>query len=174
MFNTIVALGNIAVMLGIVMMLYGIITKQSYVSDVKKSTHYILTIIFTLAVAISLIYSNYLGYAPCVLCWYQRIPIFGILILSFVGDITKDISTRKAIRTFAWIGLIPASIHVVMDYIPSLNIDVCGIDGISCSARYVYEFGFVTVPLMSFVTLVSALVLTYVAGRCPQKTLEEK
>jgi disulfide bond formation protein DsbB len=169
MFNTIVALGSLGVLFGIGMIIFGVITKQDYVKDIRNSSHYILTTIFILAVVISMIYSNYLGYAPCVLCWYQRIPIFGILFLSFVGDITKDISIRKAIRTFAWIGLIPATIHVLMDYVPSLNIDVCGIDGISCSARYVYEFGFVTVPLMSFITLVSALVLTYVAGRYPQK-----
>lgn len=169
MFNTIIALGNILVMFGIVMTIYGVITKQAYIEDLRKISHYLLTIIFTLAVVVSLIYSNYLGYAPCVLCWYQRIPIFGILFLTFIGSITDNHTIRKAIRTFAWIGLVPATVHVIMDYVPSLNIDVCGIDGISCSARYVYEFGFVTVPLMSFITLVSALVLTFIAGRYPQK-----
>lgn len=169
MFNAIVALGAIGIILGIVILLFGIFTKQNYVRDFRNSTHYILTIIFALAVTISMIYSNYLGYAPCVLCWYQRIAIFGILFLSFVGDITNNITIRKAIRTFAWLGLIPAAIHVLMDYVPRFNIDVCGVDGISCSARYVFEFGFVTVPLMSLVTLVSALVLTYIAGRYPHE-----
>jgi disulfide bond formation protein DsbB len=169
MFNTIVALGNIGVMVGLVILLFGIFTKQGYVRDIRNSTHYLLTIIFTLAVVISMVYSNYLGYAPCVLCWYQRIAIFGILFLSFIGDITKNITIRKAIRTFAWLGLIPAVIHTFMDYFPQFTIDVCGIDGISCSARYVYEFGFVTIPLMSLITLISALVLTYIAEHYPQE-----
>ncbi len=168
MFDTVVALGNIGVQILVLVLFLGLITKQSFIKQFARYAHYILVAIFSLSVVVSLIYSDYFGFAPCILCWYQRIAIFGILILLFTEDITKSSLLRKQIFVFAGLGSIVALIHVTLELFPNANLEVCGTDGVSCSIQYVQEFGYVTVPVMSLAALLSAIIITFVAKRYPQ------
>ena len=167
MFNTIVAIGVVLMQLGIVFLIVAILTKSPLLPTIALWASTKVRIIFAVSVIGSLIYEHVFLYAPCVLCWYQRIAIFAIAILSFTGNLQKSALLRTQITILAIAGGAVAIFHNVLDIFP-LGLDVCGVNGTSCLVRYVYEFGYITIPMMSLTILVLALIFVYIAKKYPQ------
>lgn len=97
----------------------------------------------------SLVYSDVIGYAPCSLCWLQRICMYPLALIAIVGLKYKDQTARRYILPLVTIGVLIASYHLVLTYMPTANIP-CPAGSVSCALRFVNTFGFVTIPLMSF------------------------
>lgn len=99
----------------------------------------------------SLYFSNYLNLPPCLLCWYQRIFVFPQVLLLTVGILLKDY--RVAIYSLALLipGWIISVYHNLIYYqlIPD-TVSPCQ-TGVSCTTRLVDYFGFITIPLLSFI-----------------------
>jgi len=106
----------------------------------------------------SLFYSEVMGFAPCVLCWYQRIFMYPLSLLLGMAHFKKD--TRFA--NYGLLLTIPGGLlalyHYILQMMPKGSIPTpCSTVGysVSCTERFTAEFGFVTIPYMS----VSAFVL---------------
>lgn len=114
------------------------------------------------AVAGSLVYSNFIGYEPCVLCWWQRVLLYPVPILLAVALLAKETIT-KYVLAFTVPGAALAAYHYYgqMFNISALPCAVPVAGGVSCASRYVFEFGYITIPMMSFTVfaLVAALML---------------
>jgi len=54
----------------------------------------------------SLFFSEVMDLTPCVLCWYQRIFIFGLAIILLVGILTHDPYVIRYAMPFSLIGLL--------------------------------------------------------------------
>lgn len=117
----------------------------------KKYTFIFGFIVSLLAVLLSLFYSEIVGYPPCELCWIQRIFLYPQLILFSMELYKKDKSIVDFSVVFAIIGSLVSIYHIYVEKFGS-NGFLCGdpsTGGISCSIRYIYEFGYVTMPLMA-------------------------
>ena len=167
MFTTIVALGTILLQIGIIVLIIGWVTKAPFVSFVARHSSRILIFIFAGGALISMVYQYGFGYEPCLLCWYQRIPIFSAAIILFTGNIRKSRMLANQVLILSVIGFAIALLHNYIDIFPT-GLDVCGATGPSCLARYVYEFGYITIPMMSGTVLLSGIILTILAKRYPQ------
>jgi disulfide bond formation protein DsbB len=167
MFNTIVAIGIILLIVFLIAVIAAWVIRAPFAELVSKYSHIILRFIFAGAMIGSLIFEYVLFYNPCLLCWYQRIAIFSVAILLFTGDIRKSVLLRKQVIILSSLGFAIALLHNYIDIFPSSGIDICGA-GPSCLARYIYEFGFITIPLMSAVVLLSGILLPLLARRFPQ------
>ncbi len=64
-------------------------------------------------------------------------------------------------------GFVVALFHTIIDIFPT-GLDVCGATGPSCLMRYVYEFGYITIPVMSLTILAAGILLALVARRYPR------
>lgn len=110
------------------------------------------------ATALSLVYSELIGYEPCVLCWYQRIFIYPQVILLGLAWWRQDDHIIDYSLLLALIGAVIALYHTYIGYggTPLLS---CGADELSnpCAKRYVFEFGYVTIPLMSLTSFLLVL-----------------
>ncbi|MEK7188208.1 MAG: disulfide bond formation protein B [Patescibacteria group bacterium] len=101
------------------------------------------------AVLVSLFYSNYIGFPPCTLCWWQRIFMYGILIVSGVAVYKKG--DTAAIDYLIWLtvfGTLVALDHVYLEN-TGISLLPCDATAVSCSERFVYEYGYITIPVMS-------------------------
>lgn len=172
MFISLLALGTIAIQLLTVVLLIAWYRKVSFLKKIYQKSHLILSGIFITSVLGSLIFEYSFGYEPCLLCWYQRIAIFGIAILSLTGDIRKNKTLQKQILAFSIIGLLVAIFHNYIDLVPG-SADVCG-TGVSCLKRYVHEFGYITIPMMSFTVLLFGVVFSSFIRSFTQASLEEE
>lgn len=155
--NLLISLG--VIILGILSLIYLVLvlTKNDLVSKINKYSHIYLRVILVGAVLGSLTYQYVLGYEPCPLCWYQRVAIFALAIISFTGNIKTSALIRKQTIIFSSIGLVVAIYHNIIDRFPQIG-EICG-TGTSCLMRYVNEFGFVTIQFMSAITLLSIIII---------------
>lgn len=103
-----------------------------------------------LALCGSLYFSEILHLVPCVLCWYQRILIYPLVIFIGIALYRKEEKLLPFyVLPFSLIGVGFALFHwlLQMDIIPDA-VAPCQA-GISCTTRYVEYFGFITIPFLS-------------------------
>ena len=102
-----------------------------------------------IAAAGSLFLSEVMDFVPCVLCWYQRVPMYALAVVLGVGLYTRDAGVYKYAQALAVIGLVTAAYHCLLylGFIPKGMIP-CG-PGPSCADQKLELWGFVTIPLMS-------------------------
>lgn len=172
MFVSLIALGTILLQVLTICFIVLWYTKSSLLKKIFEKSHLLLASVFIFSVFGSLVFEYSFGYEPCLLCWYQRIAIFGIAILSLTGDIRKNKTLQKQILAFSIIGVIVAIFHNYIDLVPG-SADVCG-TGVSCLKRYVHEFGYITIPMMSFSVLLFGVVISSFLRSYTQGSLEQK
>ncbi len=111
------------------------------------------------AVSLSLFYSEIAGFEPCKLCWFQRIFMYPQIILLGIALLKKDFKIVNYALPLALIGSVFALYHNYI-YYGGQSILPCSAFGlgVSCTRRYVFELGYITIPLMS---LTSFLLLIF-------------
>jgi len=112
----------------------------------------------------SLFFSEVMGHPPCVLCWYQRICMYPLVLILPAGLFPFDRNIVRYALPLALLGALIAVFHLLLvaGFIPE-NIKPC-IQGIPCTEVQIVWFGFVTIPLLSamaFLLISALLVLTH-------------
>jgi disulfide bond formation protein DsbB len=113
----------------------------------------------------SLFFSNVMGFAPCVLCWYQRIALFPLVLILPMGLFPLDAKVAKFALPLTIAGLLAAAYHnlLYVGLIPR-SIQPCA-QGVSCTEKYVEFFGFVSIPMLSFLALAAMTALLIIVKR---------
>lgn len=102
------------------------------------------------AVIASLFYSEVAGFAPCALCWYQRIFMYPNAVILGIAWFRKDIHGVFAYSfTLAVIGAVIALYHNYLYYGGTPLLPCSASAAATCTQRFVFEFGYITIPLMS-------------------------
>lgn len=96
----------------------------------------------------SLYLSEIVGFVPCLFCWYQRIAMYPLVLVLGVGMLRGDASAWRYALPLPVVGALLAAYHVMIQLQPSMDAGVCS-TGVSCSARYLAVFGFVSIPVMA-------------------------
>ncbi|MEK7194843.1 MAG: disulfide bond formation protein B [Patescibacteria group bacterium] len=106
----------------------------------------------------SLIYSNIIGYPPCTLCWWQRIFIYPEVIILGFALWRRDANGSLYGISVAIPGIIIALYHNWIN-LGGKALGTCGIStgAVSCTQRFIHEFGYITIPLMSLTVLLIIL-----------------
>jgi disulfide bond formation protein DsbB len=95
----------------------------------------------------SLIYSEVIHFEPCRLCWFQRIAMYPMAVVLLVGAIRREYQVKYYALPLSVAGLAVSIYHYLMQVFPSLEGGSCGV--VSCSARLVEIFGFISIPFMA-------------------------
>ncbi len=99
----------------------------------------------------SLYFSQIMGLVPCVLCWYQRIAMYPLVLVLGVGILLRETRIKFYALPLSLIGLGIAIYHNLLYYgvLPE-SIAPCT-TGVSCTTRQVEWLGFITIPLLALV-----------------------
>jgi disulfide bond formation protein DsbB len=100
------------------------------------------------AMAGSLYLSDVVGFVPCLLCWYQRIAMYPLVLVLGVGLVRGDTGVWRYGLPLPMVGALIAGYHVALQMNPSLELIPCT-TGAPCTARYLAVFGFVSIPVMA-------------------------
>lgn len=107
----------------------------------------------------SLFFSEVMGYPPCVLCWYQRIALYPLVVVIAIGLATADRRVGLYSLPFAITGLGIAIYHNLIYYgIVPEGLTPCS-EGTPCNATQLELLGFITIPLMASVGFASLTAL---------------
>lgn len=118
-------------------------------------------IVYMGAMLTSLFYSEIIGFAPCTLCWWQRIFLYPQVILLGLALWKRDRNIADYSIALALPGIVFALYHNYIDWGGSPLIP-CAAQVVSCTKRYVFEFGYITIPMMALTAfLLGVLLMIY-------------
>jgi len=134
----------------------------------EKATNSSWTIIFicwivaSVSTLGSLFFSEIMEFPPCALCWYQRIFMFPLALILFVGLFPFDKSIIKYALPLALAGWGFAFYHFLLytGFIPE-NLQPCS-QGVSCSETYLDLFGFLSIPMLSLISFSILIALLFI------------
>jgi disulfide bond formation protein DsbB len=107
----------------------------------------------------ALFFSEIMELPPCVLCWYQRIFMFPLVLLLPVGLFPFDARVVRYALPLALAGWLVSLFQVllVVGLIPEA-IRPCT-QGVPCSEVQIQWLGFVNIPLLSFIAFSTMIAL---------------
>jgi disulfide bond formation protein DsbB len=119
----------------------------------------------TVATLGALFFGEVMLLPPCVLCWYQRIFMFPLVLILPLGLLPFDHKVVRYALALAVPGALIATFHLLLvaGVIPEA-IQPCS-QGVPCSTTVIEWFGFITIPLLSaaaFFTILALLLATFI------------
>jgi disulfide bond formation protein DsbB len=122
-------------------------------------------LIATIAMLTALFFSEVMRLPPCVLCWYQRICMFPLVLLLPLGMFPFDLRVVRYTLPLAAIGLLVALFHVLLvhGWIPE-GIQPCR-QGLPCDKNPIEWFGFLGIPDLSLAAFAAITALLIGARR---------
>ncbi|MGZ5278515.1 MAG: disulfide bond formation protein B, partial [Pseudobdellovibrionaceae bacterium] len=118
--------------------------------DTKYNLNLLLQFIIVLASVLgSLIFSEVMNFAPCDLCWYQRLCIYPMALIILTGLYLKSRDTVYFLTPFSFIGL-GISIYHNLVYYKVIEVIVPCSENAPCTQQHINWLGFITIPLLSF------------------------
>lgn len=140
-------------------------------------TSFLLKILFLIALVAtlgSLYFSEVLKYPPCVLCWYQRICMYPLVLIFGAAIWTDDNKFLKFSFPLSLIGLLIGAYHNLLYYniIPD-SITPCT-QGVSCTSKQIEILGFITIPLLSLVSFAALVALSLLILKNKESRDEEE
>jgi len=106
----------------------------------------------------SLYFSESAHFVPCTLCWYQRIAMYPLAVLTALAAVRRD-DLSVYVRVIASIGLVISAYHWLLERFPSIDAGVCS-TAVPCELVWFEKFGFITLPFMAFTAFAAVLAVT--------------
>jgi disulfide bond formation protein DsbB len=162
-FSYLTLLGQIFFVLAIVYWMFRAKVEKEAIINLLKEYGIILAFIVSLiATGGSLYYSEIAHWIPCKLCWLQRICMYPQVLLLGIAWWKNDYNIKKYSIPLAVIGFGFALYHSYLQQFPSANDAFCSVNGLGgCSTRAIYEFGYITMPLMSLTAFILIIMSIY-------------
>lgn len=161
--NQLLALGTIFAQVAIVLIVLALIIRSKQVlSYVSRYAMFLAFLVSLLGVVGSLYYSEFIGFEPCKLCWYQRVFLYPQAILLAIGLIKKHPHVANYSILFSIFGALIAGYQSVMQLGFTPNIP-CSASGVSCNQIFVMQYGYITIPIMALTAFLLIIVLLLAA-----------
>ncbi len=134
-------------------------------SNINWTVLFICWLLVSLSTSISIFFSSVMEFAPCVLCWYQRICLFPLVLILGAGLISFDKNVVKYSLPLAIAGWFVALYHTLLysGIIPE-TMQPCS-QGVSCTEEYIDLFGFITIPMLSLLSFSMVIALLLILQR---------
>ncbi len=103
----------------------------------------------------SLFFSEIAGWTPCKDCWLQRIFMYPQVVMLMIAVWKRDRGVAKYVLALCVFGAAIAAFHYAIQMqnliaSPTNPATPCDASGVSCVKTPFVEFGYITIPLMSF------------------------
>jgi disulfide bond formation protein DsbB len=122
-------------------------------------------VVVTIAMLTSLFFSEIMDVPVCVLCWYQRIALYPLVLILAMGLFPFDAAVARYGIALAGTGWLLALYHVLLvaGIIPE-DLQPC-VSGIPCSETHIALLGFLNIPTLSLLTFTLTGFLLFFALR---------
>ena len=139
----------------------GVAWADDIVDMVRQTGQWLVFLVTGGAMFGSLWFSEKIGFAPCKYCWYQRIAMFSLAVLSLVAAIRRDRGFSVYALTGAAVGLAISTYHYLLEWFPSIQSGACSVD-VPCTAVWFREFGFVSLAFMAGCAFIATIVVSLI------------
>lgn len=134
---------------------------KSFNQFISKNAVLFSFVVALIAALGSLYFSEVAGYTPCKLCWFQRIFMYPQIIILGIALWRKEKEAIGYSFALSILGAVIAGYHYLLQ-IGVAPAATCGITGysISCSQRFIMQFGYITIPMMAFTAFLLIIVFS--------------
>ncbi len=137
--------------------------------DLGRASVVLAAVVAVTATLGSLYFSEIANFVPCTLCWYQRIFMYSSAVVLVVAAWRGDRDVRWYVLPLALIGAAISSYHSwIQAFPPEGGTSFCTADA-PCTARHVWEFGFVSIPFMALSAFLFVITMMVLARPAPQE-----
>jgi disulfide bond formation protein DsbB len=119
-------------------------------------------VVAAIATGGSLFFSQIAGFIPCEMCWFQRICMYPLSILTLFLAWHRDNRAARYLLPFPVIGAGVSIYHILIENHWVSTPSACQLGGAGCATKWINEFGYMTIPtlaLTAFLLLIGFLVL---------------
>lgn len=132
------------------------------IADMLRRWGLLIALLLTFAgAAMTLFYSEVLGITPCSLCWLQRVFLYPQVVLFAIAWWKKDRSVALYSIALSILGGIIALYqhYLQMGGTSVVPCPATADKAVDCGVRFLFEFGYITFPLMAFSLFAFLIVL---------------
>jgi disulfide bond formation protein DsbB len=118
-------------------------------------------VVAAIATGGSLFFSEIAYFVPCELCWFQRIAMYPLSIVTLLAALAGDHRVARYLLPLPLVGAGVSVYHILVENHVIATPQGCQI-GIGCAVKWTNEFGYMTIPtltLTAFVLLIALLAL---------------
>ena len=107
-------------------------------------------LVAALATGGSLFYSEIAGFVPCELCWYQRICMYPLSLLTLLMALADDHRAARYLLPLPVIGAGVSVYHLLVENGVVSQSQACLISAPGgCATKWVNEYGYMTIPTLA-------------------------
>jgi disulfide bond formation protein DsbB len=132
-------------------------------------------VVSSIATGGSLFFSEIAGFVPCELCWYQRICMYPLSIITLLAAIRGDFGVARYLLPLPLVGACVSVYHLLVENGVVAQSTECLVSAPGgCATKWINEFGYMTIPtlaLTAFVLLIELLGLATVGNDEPGSTV---
>ena len=158
------------VFVGVLLALFFGPKKSAFLSFIEKHFLTIGFLISFFAALFSLVYSEIIKFAPCELCWFQRVFLFPQVFIFGVAlwnNFRHQTAEAKNVIKYSFpllaVGFIISIYQNFNYYFGEGGLTPCDASGVSCYQHLVSEFGgYISIPMLSLTVFFALLSITFI------------
>ena len=165
--NYLLAIGTLGIQVLSLYLMYLYVTKKTVAeTEIAKQALCITFVVSLGGLVMTLLYSDVFDFIPCGLCWFERICLYPIVLLSGIAWWKKDTAIADYILGLSGIGAVVGLYHhyIQMGGSELIACPAAG-QGADCAKRIIFEFDYITFPLMAFSLFVFIGILMLILRR---------
>jgi len=136
---------------------------------------WLVFLVSSIATAGSLFFSEIAGFVPCELCWYQRICMYPLALLTLLAALANDYRVARYLLPLPVIGAGISVYHLLVENGVVNEAQSCKISAPGgCAIKWINEFGYVTIPtlaLTGFALVFAFLLMAATESRLPSEAV---
>jgi len=119
-------------------------------SAVEGYELWLVFVVSSIATGGSLFFSEIAHFVPCELCWYQRICMYPLTIVSLLAALANDRHVARYLLPLPLVGAGVSVYHLLVENGVVGQSSACLISAPGgCATKWIEEFGYVTIPVLA-------------------------
>ena len=111
---------------------------------------WLVFLVSSIATGGSLFFSEIAHFVPCELCWYQRICMYPLTIVSLLAALANDRRVARYLLPLPLVGACVSVYHLLVENKVVGQSTACLISAPGgCATKWIEEFGYVTIPVLA-------------------------
>jgi disulfide bond formation protein DsbB len=131
--------------------LFGLQTLPGLVRDAVEGYElWLAFLVAAIATGGSLFFSEIAGFVPCELCWYQRICMYPLAIVTLLAALADDHRAARYLLPLPVVGAGVSVYHILVENGVVGQAQTCLLSAPGgCATKWIDEFGYMTIPTLA-------------------------
>jgi disulfide bond formation protein DsbB len=163
-------LGLVGQVLVVVLFLWFLVARDSLRRLLWGYELWTAFLVAAIATGGSLFLSQVAGFVPCEMCWFQRICMYPLSILTLFLAYHRDNRAARYLFVFPVVGAGVSIYHLLIENHVVATPSACEIGGAGCAVKWINYFGYMTIPTLALTGFVLLIIFLGLAVAEPGET----